>query len=157
MEENVKLSDYCRIITALIIITIAVALFLTADRPPVALTIAAISMAMLISGLLYAPRRIAVSATHIIIKSYLRTHRIPLRDVTAATLYAPTMGAVRILGSSGFMGYWGIFREGDTGRYAAWYGRASDCFMVRMANGDKYVLGCENASEMTDYINSLIS
>ena len=54
------------------------------------------------------------------------------------------------------MGYWGLFREGDVGRYMAYYGKASDCFMIRMKNGDKYVLGCKNPGEMVEYIKSFI-
>ena len=53
------------------------------------------------------------------------------------------MGARRLFGSGGFFGYWGIFKEGDVGRYAAYFGKASDCFLVRMKNGDKYVVPAE--------------
>lgn len=54
------------------------------------------------------------------------------------------------------MGYWGIFREGDIGRYMACYGKGSDCFIIHLDNGDKYLLGCRNPEEMAAYIRSLI-
>ena len=79
-----------------------------------------------------------------------------MRNVESVELFMPTMGAIRIFASGGFMGYWGIFREGDIGRYYGFYGKASDCFLVRMKNGDKYVLGCENPKIMVDYINANI-
>ncbi|MCM1349257.1 MAG: hypothetical protein NC338_07590 [Firmicutes bacterium] len=47
-----------------------------------------------------------------------------------------------------------LFKEADVGRYYAFYGKASDCFLIRMKNGDKYVLGCENPGAMVDYIKS---
>ena len=49
-----------------------------------------------------------------------------------------------------------IFKEGDIGRYYAFYGKASDCFLIRLKNGDKYMLGCENPAEMVRYIRSQI-
>ncbi len=55
------------------------------------------------------------------------------------------------------MGYWGMFKEGDIGHYTAYYGKASDCFLVRLDNGDKYVLGCKNPDEMIAYIKRMIS
>ena len=77
-----------------------------------------------------------------------------MRKVESAERFQPTMGAIRIFASGGFMGYWGIFREGDIGRYYGFYGKASDCFLVRMKNGDKYVLGCKNPDEVVSYIRS---
>lgn len=77
-----------------------------------------------------------------------------MRDVESVEYFQPTMGAIRVFGSGGFMGYWGVFREGDIGRYYAFYGKASDCFLVRMRNGDKYVLGCEEPDKMIDYIKA---
>ena len=77
--------------------------------------------------------------------------------IVSVERFNPTMGAKRILGSGGFMGYWGIFREGDVGRYTAYYGKASDCFMLRLDNGDQYVLGCRRSDEMIEYIRSQIS
>ncbi len=79
-----------------------------------------------------------------------------MQNVASVELFQPTMGAIRICGSGGFMGYWGLFREGDIGRYYAFYGKASDCFLVRMKNGDKYVLGCDQPQKMVDYIESQI-
>ncbi len=58
------------------------------------------------------------------------------------------MGTRRIAGSGGFMGYWGWFREGDIGKYFAYYGKASDCFLVTLRNGRRYMLGCNDAPEM---------
>lgn len=53
-----------------------------------------------------------------------------MRDIERVELFQPTMGAIRIFASGGFMGYWGVFRESDIGRYYGFYGKASDCFLV---------------------------
>ena len=79
-----------------------------------------------------------------------------MRMVENVDLFQPTMGTYRLFGSGGFMGYWGLFREGGIGRYAAYYGKASDCFLVKLRNGDKYVLGCTNPSGMVAYISGVV-
>jgi hypothetical protein len=38
----------------------------------------------------------------------------------------------------------------------AYYGKASDCFLIRLDNGKKYVLGCKDADAMVDYIQKQI-
>ena len=108
-------------------------------------------------GLFYGVAYIKATDDYIIMGSLLKSKKILMRNVESVELFKPTMGAIRIFASGGFMGYWGIFREGDIGRYYGFYGKASDCFLVRMKNGDKYVLGCENPKKMIDYINTKIS
>jgi len=79
-----------------------------------------------------------------------------MERIGSVVKFSPTMGAKRILGSGGFIGYWGKFREGDTGNYYAFYGKASDCFMVTLKDGKKFVVGCENPKTMIDYIKKQI-
>lgn len=89
-------------------------------------------------------------------RSPLKVRRINLENIVSIEQFQPTLGAIRICGSGGFMGYWGIFKEGDIGRYYAFYGKSSDCFLIRMKNGDKYVLGCEKPEDTVNYILSEI-
>lgn len=69
----------------------------------------------------------------------------------------PTMGEKLLLGSKGCCGYWGWFSERDLGKYFAYYGKASDCFFVRLKDGRQYMLGCRNPQTITDYISKRIS
>lgn len=115
-----------------------------------------IYLILLVSSLFYGASYIKADNNNIIMGSILKCRKIPMQNLESIELFQPTMGAIRIFASGGFMGYWGIFREGDIGRYYAFYGKASDCFLVRMKNGDKYVLGCDNPDKMVDYINSHI-
>lgn len=66
-------------------------------------------------------------------------------DIAEVKLCQPTMGAIRICGSGGFFGWYGWFREGDIGKYFAYYGKSSDCFLVTLKDGRKYMLGCTDA------------
>lgn len=107
--------------------------------------------------LTYAPLYISTDSEYVKVKSVFRTFKIPVNDIESITLFQPTMGALRICASVGYMGYWGLFREGDVGNYIAFYGKSSDCFLIRLRNGDKYVLGCFNPPKMVEYIKGKIN
>ena len=108
--------------------------------------------------MLIIPALLSVRANErcIIISCLLKKHHIYLNDIVRVEPFTPTIGARRLFGSGGFFGYWGIFKEGDVGRYAAYFGKAADCFLVRMKNGDKYVIGCADSPEMVNFIKRQI-
>lgn len=113
-----------------------------------------IFLILFITSLFFGAAYIKADSHYIIMGSLLRGKKIPMADVESVELFQPTMGALRIVASGGYMGYWGLFREGDIGKYYGFYGKASDCFLVRMKDGRKYVLGCNNPAKMVDYIQS---
>ena len=155
MESKVKLSTFSLLLTLLITgVLIAAVSFFLWNHEEKGIIGAVILFFMLISGWLYGPITIAADEKSVTIKSVLRKQRLDISNIKNVELFQPTMGSIRIFGSGGYMGYWGIFREGIVGRYVAYYGKASDCFLISMKNGDKYVLGCENPEEMMNFINS---
>ena len=114
----------------------------------------AVFVVLIFCGLFYGAAYIKVTPENVIMGSVLRSRKLRMRDIETVELFQPTMGATRILGSGGFLGYWGIFREGDIGQYYAFYGKSSDCMLIRMKNGNKYVLGCDNPQVIVDYIKA---
>lgn len=154
MKQRVTLSTFSTISTLVCIAVFVILIFF--NHPPlyIQLILVCILVLMLVSGLFYMPMSISADEYAIYINRSLRIKSIPLQEVKSIYICPPTMGAIRICGSSGFMGYWGWFRERDLGKYFAYYGRSSDCFLVELHNGRKYMLGCQNASQMTEYIKS---
>lgn len=156
MKSRVILSMYSVILTTFITSVMAAICVITFHEKVASYTMLAIALFMIIITLIYAPLEIGADPDFVTVRSVTRRQRIPLSRIESVELFKPTLGAYRLFASGGFMGYWGLFREGDVGRYMAYYGKASDCFMIRMNNGDKYVLGCKNPDEMVEYIKSLI-
>lgn len=105
-----------------------------------------------ILALFYAPVSVSVDNTALSIYTPLRRKRIRLADIKSVELCAPTMAEKRILCSGGYFGYWGWFSERDLGKYFAYYGKSSDCFLVRMRDGRRYMLGCEDPAVMVESI-----
>ena len=154
MKSKIKLSRFSTVLTAITLGVLFVGCIATLHEKPAFFSLLALYLILLVMALFYGAAYIKVDPEYIVLGSPLRSKRIPVRDVESVERFQPTMGAIRLFASGGFMGYWGLFSEGDIGRYQAFYGKASECFLVRMKNGDKYLLGCENPDEMADYIRA---
>lgn len=152
--SRVKFSTYCIIATIVVFGLIVWGIYATYSYPDKCMLVVVASLLVLIFSMLYCPLSISADEREVIVHSPFRNHRIPMRRITYVERFQPTLGRIRVCGSGGFMGYWGLFKEGDTGRYEAYCGNSSDCFMIRLDNGDKYVLGCKNPDVMVDYIKS---
>ena len=156
MESKVKLSAFSIILTLILTgVIISAVVFFLWNHEDKGIIGAVILFFMLISGWLYGPVTIAVYEKSVTINSVLRKQRLDISNIESVELFQPTMASIRIFGSGGYMGYWGVYR-GYIGRYIAYYGKASDCFLINMKNGGKYVLGCEHPEEMVNFINSKI-
>lgn len=160
MKRNVNLSPFAIILTwVLIFIFIALPVYGYRDDMPMWLVVflAVAAVALLISGLLYMPVSIAVDDRYLTIRRPLARKRLPLTDIQSVVLCPPTIAERRILGSGGFMGYWGWFYEASIGRYFAYYGKASDCFLVALKDGRRYLLGCKDPKDIIRYIAARIT
>lgn len=112
-----------------------------------------------ISSLWFWPLSITATDDAIIIGRGLHNAKyLPISEITLVKRYYPSRRVIRVCGSGGFLGYWGWFNEhGGIGRFNAYYGKSTDCFLVTMSNGKKYVLGCRNVDEMVEYINKILT
>lgn len=108
------------------------------------------------TALCYMPLSISIRDGKLNINRPLKIKSIPLSTIDSVKLVSPTMAEKRICGSGGWFGYYGWFSEPSIGKYFAYYGKASDCFLVTLKDGKKYVLGCEAPNEIVEYINKYI-
>lgn len=154
MRSKISFSRFSTVLTCTVLLALFVGCIVSVHDKPIFFTLLPLYVIAIICALLYAPLYIMADADKLYMGSVLRKRALNMHDIAGVELFSPTMGAMRIFASGGFMGYWGMFREGDVGRYYGFYGKASDCFMVRMKNGDKYVLGCDNPEAMVVYIKS---
>ena len=156
MKSKINHSRFSTILTVLIYGLLFIGYIATVHEKPTFFIWLSIYIFLIISGLLYGAVYVKVSPDYILLGSIMKCQKIPIRNVESVEQFQPTMGAIRIFGSGGFMGYWGIFREGNIGKYYAFYGKSSECFLVRMKNGDKYVLGCDHPNAMIEYIKKML-
>ena len=157
MKSRVSYSRFATISTAFLFGALFVGCIATVKNEPMFFSLLFIYVVLFVMALFFGAAYIKADANHIVLGSLLRGKKINMDDVESVELFKPTMGAIRICGSGGFMGFWGLFRESDIGKYYAFYGKASDCFLVRLKNGTKYVLGCQQPDKMVAFINSHLS
>lgn len=152
MKKSVKLSLYSSVLTMVLIVLLGAMLAGLEDTIPF---IIVLSILIIICGcgLWYMPMSISADDKALSINRPLKVSSIPYSEISTVELCMPTMGAISKFASGGFMGYWGWFSERDLGKYYAFYGKASDCFLVTLKNGRKYMLGCQDPGEMVKYID----
>jgi len=156
MRSKIKYSRFSIVLTVILFLVFYIGCFATFHEKKVFYTLLAVYLILIVCALCYGVAYVKANHDYIIMGSIFKSRKISVHNIASVELFQPTIGAIRICGSGGFMGYWGIFREGDIGRYYAFYGKSSDCFLVRLKNGDKYVIGCENPYAMVEYIKSQI-
>ena len=154
MKSKIKFSRFSIAVTVISIGAIYIGCMANLHNKPVLFTLLSVLIILLLPALFYSPVSISADSGSITINHIFRSRSIPMHSIKSVELFQPTMGTIRVFGSGGFMGYWGIFREGDIGRYTAYYGKSSDCFLIRTKDGSQYVLGCENPDAMVRYIKS---
>lgn len=151
MKKRVDMSIWSFLLTTIIIVyLIGMFVWLYRDGETRALSWVILGMLvlMLIPSLIWMPLNVKLKGDWLLVRRPLKVKAIPLAEIESVRQMPPTMGAIRLCGSGGFMGYWGWYREGDIGKYFAYYGRSSDAFLVTLCDGSKYMLGCRDAGEM---------
>lgn len=159
MKKRVELSSYCWIISSLTVAIICGVFLATVktDNHLAAYIWGAAVIVLLLSALCFMPLSISLDNHNLRIRRPLKSKSIPLSEIAEVRLCPPTMGAKRICGSGGWFGWYGWFKENDLGKYFAYYGKASDCFLITLKDGRKYMLGCKDAPEMVKAINERTS
>ncbi len=154
MKSKISYSHYSTVLTAFLFLIIFIGCIASIHEKTIFFTLLAIFLILILCALFYGAAYVKATSDYVTMNSIFKSRKIPMKNIENIELFKPTMGAIRICGSGGFMGYWGIFKEGDIGRYYAFYGKSSDCFLIRMRNGDKYVIGCDNPDALVKYIKS---
>ncbi len=156
IKESVQLSAYSTFITIVAIIVFAGVAYSQfrrqADIP--AFIFCSLLVIACCLALFYMPMSVSVNDNQLRINRSLWFKSIPLDEISSIKLFQPTMAERRLCASGGWFGYWGWFSNNEIGKYFGYYGKASDCFLVTLKNGKKYLLGCKNPAIIVDFIQS---
>lgn len=154
MKHPVKYSTASNAISVVVLLMLSALLIMNARNNEMVLLyiLAATMVVWCFLAFYYAPKAISVDDHFLEIHRGINVKQIPLTEIESIKLCPPTMAEKRLLASGGFFGYWGWFSERDLGKYFAYYGKASDCFFVTLKDGRHYMLGCENPSEIVEFV-----
>lgn len=156
MTSRVKLSIYSISITiiVLILLIVMIVMEMAREKEIMAYVLCAVLVISCSFALFYTPMKMVADDCSLEICRYLAVKTIPYKLIKSVKPCPPTMVEKRLFASGGFFGYWGWFSEPGIGKYFAYYGKSSDCFLIILKSGKKYIVGCENAPQMVDFINS---
>ncbi|OGS12251.1 MAG: hypothetical protein A2234_08505 [Elusimicrobia bacterium RIFOXYA2_FULL_58_8] len=104
-----------------------------------------------------APRGFALNDIELVIDRAIRPVRIALHSITEVRRLddAEMAGALRIIGASGFYGYYGWFWSGKLGKFRLYSGRFRDLVLLRSGK-TVFVLGPEDTPEFTSDLRALL-
>lgn len=155
IKRKCNLSAWSLTLSSLFIVGM-LALAVVIDLWIASIALGAILICMCALALYFCPLSVKVDDEAMTVNFPLRRRSFKLSDIASAEDVQPTMGEWRICGSAGFCGYWGWFDNKVIGRYFAYYGRGSECFIIRLRSGQIYMLGCEDHATVLQSIQSRI-
>lgn len=158
MKQPVILSAFCNIVSYGVLIALAIGCVCTWSDPVKFWLLCGITFVLLACGMWWGPVSVtAADGALSVLRVIGRRRVIPYSDIVSIEVYQPTMGTRRVCGSGGFMGYWGWFREYNGAElYFAYYGRSSDCFLVTLRDGKRYVIGCREPQTIIDAVRTAL-
>lgn len=157
-EKKVKFSAYSLIVTAVVLILCVVGILSLLDNVEKLTLFCIIIGGSTIAGLYYCPNSIQANESSVTLHRLLSSSIVfNYNSIQTVDTCYPSAGGLRLCGSGGFFGYWGYFSDIMIGTYFGYYGSRSSCFLVKLNNGRQYVLGCDNAVAMVDYIQSQLN
>ncbi len=150
MRKTVDVSNRCFAWSMMVyVLVFMIAYGLIQSHDIVSLYVFGGVMMLFMAGfLMFAPMWIEVDDRELMVYSSCGFKCIPLSEVESVRRCNVPADSRRVCGSSGWFGYWGLFTSASTGDYRAAYGRRSQCFMVTLRNGKRYILGCKDVDEM---------
>jgi len=104
-----------------------------------------------------APRGYALNDVELLIDRAMKPVRIPLREILEVSELEDGLlrRSLRLLGASGYYGYYGLFWNKKLGRYRAYVTRTTGLLAVRTEKS-LYVLSPDDNKDFASSLNSLI-
>lgn len=143
-------------ISVAVIVTLIAVIIISWESKRDCVISSALFIVILIVSLFYMPVSVETGSDSLIIHRYLKSLQIPYDSISKAERCYPSSGGIRLLGSGGFLGYWGYFSDIMIGNYFGYFGDKTNCILVRIKNGKQYVIGCEDTRDMLEDIQSKI-
>lgn len=103
-----------------------------------------------------APMSIKLTESKIIINKLLGSIEIAYTDIQTIGEYNFDQGDIRVMGSGGFFGYTGSFKNKAFGSYTAYVGNTRQAFFIQTKKNKYFVISCDKREEVLNYINSEI-
>ena len=162
---NVTKSKSVRILTIgawVIVVTICLFILWQGIRHPVALLITVPILAIVIGVLVYyhrqSPLYIELMDDALVLYCVSGNKIFRYEDIVEVGKWQGRPSRLlRQWGSGGFGGYIGWFSGGGLGSHFEYVGKYQDAFYLKLRKGKPYMLSCDEAEQIVEHIQSVIS
>lgn len=155
MKNKVRLSLFSLIITIIVVVALVIGAVVAWEKDPEeSIILLVILIGLLIVSFYYYPLYIEATDTNLIIHRRFKDKIFPYASIESVERCFPSPGGLRLCGSGGFLGYWGYFTDIVIGNYFGYYGKRSQCILVKLTDGKQYVISCERPEEMISAVSS---
>lgn len=110
--------------------------------------------------LCFAPLDVYADDYEVRVRRPLKTKTFKMSDIASVEPYQVSSNASKKAFKSSpirSFGHWGHYHDDKIGDYFAYYGKPDNTVLIKLKNGQQYVVGAEDAKQLSDYINSKLS
>lgn len=159
---NISWSNQTKLITVVTLIFLVILFYYLISNGYLRESVLTSAVLVLIIGVLayfamQAPMSIKLTESKIIINKLIGTIEIAYTDIKAVGEYSFDQGDIRVMGSGGFFGYTGSFKNKVFGNYTAYVGNTRQAFFIQTKEGKYFVISCDKREETLDCINNEIN
>jgi hypothetical protein len=104
---------------------------------------------------LQAPLKLVLSDSELVLQKVIGKKTIGYDKIANIEIFKPDGTDIRLLGSGGFAGYIGKFKNADIGTYQAYAGNYKQAFLLQTKEQKNYVFSCENRELFIETIKNL--
>lgn len=100
--------------------------------------------AVTLFSIIKTPKCIVLTSSQLIIKKQLGEKVLNLDDILVIEPYTPNRSDVRVIGSGGFLGYLGRYKNVTVGSYYSYVCDLNKAFFITTKQGKSIMLSCED-------------
>lgn len=102
---------------------------------------------------LYSPKRVELTADALVLRRVMGPKAFPYSEIEEIGKWrGSTASLLRTFGDGGMFGYIGWYSGGGLGSHFEYVGKFSDAFYLKMRSGKKYMLSCDGAEQVVEYV-----
>lgn len=162
METKFKISwsNQVKFLTGIVFLVVGVVIYLLKDRIIAGdlLLVGVFSFVILI--LLYfflqSPKNLYLTESVIIVEKISGKFKINYNDIQSIRAFTLDCTNIRLIGSGGFAGYIGLFRNKEIGKFHSYVGNEKQAFLIQLKNNANYVISCDNPDQVIKTINEFL-
>lgn len=112
-----------------------------------------------ICALCFVPLDVYADDDEVRVRRPFKTRRIRMSDIQSVEPYQVSNPKGKSFKSSPIrsFGHWGHYSDDKIGDYFAYYGKPDNTVLITLKDGRKYVIGAQDAKQLSDYINERLN